>query len=463
MYFRPHEYQEISIDHIIKHERCALWAGMGMGKTVSTLTAISLLRALGEITGPVLVLAPLRVVKDTWPKEVQKWDHLKHLRVSCIVGKPAERRQALLEHAEIYAINFENIPWLVQQYKNLEWPYQMIVADESTKLKSYRSRQGGARAQALSKVAFKSERFLELTGTPAPQGLIDLWGQIWFVDKGKRLGKTFSLYKTQYFYEPRYGYGVEPMPGVQNLIQEKLQDVCLTIKAEDYFDLKEPIVHEIRLDMPEQCKDKYRELQRDMVADIQDLLAQPNLNSTIFATSAAAKTMKCLQFANGCIYEQDNPSAWHEVHDMKLKALEEVIEEANGTPVLVAYHFKSDLARLKKHFPKGRALDKNDSTIDEWNKGNIPILFAHPASAGHGLNLQHGGNILCFFSIDWNLENHEQIIERVGPTRQMQSGYKRNVFIYYLIAQGTIEEQVLMRLRKKASVQEALMLAMKRC
>jgi SNF2 family DNA or RNA helicase len=451
--FTPRPYQELIINRIYETLRPAIWAGMGMGKTVSTLTALDGLCLLSS--RPKLVLAPLRVAASTWPDEARKWNHIT-AEVVPIVGDARQRRAALLQGADIYTTNYENLPWLIDELGD-KWPFDTVVADESTKLKSYRSRQGGKRARSLAQVAFISERFIELTGTPSPNGIIDLWGQLFFLDKGQRLGRSYTAFVNRWFRPVRVGNSpfavrYELLPGAQDEIQERLQDICLTLEAKDYFDIREPIVTDIRVTLPEQARKMYYDLEREMFLQIE--------NCTIEADNAAAKTVKCLQLANGAIYKDDSKS-WAEIHDLKLQALESIINEAAGTPVLVAYHFKSDLARIQKAFKQSRILDQDPQTIRDWNAGKIPILLAHPASAGHGLNLQDGGNILVFFSHWWDLEQYQQIVERIGPTRQLQAGHDRPVFIYHIIAANTIDELVVERRNSKRSIQDMLLQAMK--
>lgn len=458
--YDPRPYQRIIYDYILEHERCAIWAGMGMGKTVSSLTAVSDLHIIDG--GPTLALAPLRVARSTWPSEARKWNHLKHLRIMPIVGTEAERRSSLRHGADIYTTNYDNLPWLVETLGE-HWPFRNVVADEATRLKSFRLKQGGRRAQALGQVAHtKIKRFIELTGTPAPNGLADLWGQIWFLDKGDRLGRTYSGFKERWFQTKRDGYGVAPVSYAQEQIQAALKDCCLTINAKDWFDLKDPIVSNRYFDLPPRAKTLYEDMEKEMFMQIDE--------HDIEAFNAASRTQKLLQISSGAVYldptvendSQPRAKEWKQVHDVKLEILEEIISEAAGMPVLVAYHFRSDLARLQKHFPKARMLDANPATIDQWNAGKIPILLAHPQSAGHGLNLQDGGNILVFFSHNWNLEDRLQIIERIGPVRQLQAGYDRPMFIYNIVAQNTMDELVMERVDTKREVQDILLDAMRR-
>jgi len=450
--FIPRPYQGMIIDHILDTPRCAVWAGMGTGKTVATLTAIDTLQMVED--GPVLVIAPLRVASDTWPNEVLKWNHLRSMNVSVITGTEKERIAAIKTPAAVYTTNYEQIVWLTSYWGD-RWPYATVVLDESTKVKNFRLRQGGKRAQALGSIAHtKIKRLIELTGTPASNGLKDLWGQSWFIDAGTRLGRTYSAFSQRWFREGFDGFSLVPVPSAQTEIQDKLRDVCLTIEAKDWFDLREPVVNDIMVDLPPKARKHYRDMEDEMYTELEGVEVE--------AFNAAAKTIKCLQLAAGAAYTDDTRKNWTETHKVKLEALESIVEEAAGMPVLVAYNFKSDLARLLKAFPQGRHLDKDPGTISDWNAGKIPVLFAHPASAGHGLNLQHGGNILVFFSPDWNLENHLQIIERIGPTRQMQSGYDRPVFIHRIIARDTVDELVLDRLTTKRRTQDILLDAMKK-
>lgn len=454
--FKPRPYQHTIIDHILSNERCGVWAGMGTGKTSSTLTALDILELIDP--SPALVIAPLRVASSTWPDEAKKWEHLQHTTVVAIVGSREQREAALRTPANIYTINYENLPWLIGHLGD-NWPFTKIVADESTKLKSFRLRQGGKRAQALGKVAFdKVKYFIELTGTPSPNGLQDLWGQMWFIDRGARLGKNFKAFTTRWFQSEPVGMGkfavrLIPFNHSQVEIQNKLKDICISIDARDHFDIAEPIMHVVNIELPPAARKLYKAMEAEMFIELSN-------GAEIEAFNAASKTIKCLQLANGAAYTDDK-GAFAPVHDVKIDALESIVNEAAGMPVLVAYHFKSDLERLLKAFPAGRQLDKNPQTITDWNAGKIPVLFAHPASAGHGLNLQDGGNILVFFGHWWNLEEYQQIIERIGPTRQAQAGHDRPMFIYQIVAKDTVDEIIMVRRESKRSVQDLLLEAMK--
>jgi hypothetical protein len=573
---------------------------MGGGKTVSVLTALEHLSCVEDVY-PALVLAPLRVAKTTWPDEVAKWAHTADLRIAPVTGNLKQRLTALSTPADIYTINYEQLPWLVEHYGD-SWPFKTVIADEQTRLKSYRTRQGSKRAKALARVAHtKVTRFIGLTGTPSPNGLADLWGQTWFLDRGERLGRTYSAFEARWFTKGYDGFSVEPLPSAQKEIEGRLRDLCLTVTG---LPVDEPITNNIYVDMPTPARFLYDDMERELFMEIGE--------HGVEAANAAVKTMKLLQLANGAAYIDDKQN-WRGIHDEKIDALRSIVEEGSGAPILVAYHFKSDHARLCATFPKARTLDANPATIREWNEGRIPLLFAHPAclhpetevltenrgwvrivdvkreervfdgvefvthggcsfsgvrpvierlgitltpnhklllgrrwveakdvrdhpdtakearysyggadpylgamlpmrrrggaeglcqlpvqeepqapvspvydlvdcgprhrflvrnakgdvfvshnSAGHGLNLARGGNILAFFSLNWSLENYMQIIERIGPMRQKQEGLDRPVFVHHIMARNTVDDMVLERLRSKRDVQEVLLEAMKR-
>ncbi len=442
--------------HVFEHPRSNIWAGMGTGKTCSILTALQGLALVEDDVFPALVLAPLRVAASTWPDEVAKWKHLSGLTIASWAGTREFPSRAT---TDIVTVNYDNVRELVEHFGGA-WPFRTVIADESTRLKGFRLKQGGKRAQALGKVAHKHvRRWLCLTGTPSPNGLVDLWGQAWFLDEGHRLGRSYSAFESRWFAWKRrdtkdqYAKDMVLVDGAQKQIEDKLRDLTITVRASDFLDLPPLIENVIEVELPPTARRHYRELEREMFTTLAT-------GEEIEAFNAASKTIKCLQAANGALYTDDQ-GTWKELHDAKIEALQSVVEEAAGAPVLVAYHFKSDLARLQRAFPAGRALDSDPRTIAEWNAGRIPILFAHPASAGHGLNLQDGGDILVFFGLWWDLEQHEQIIERIGPTRQAQSGYNRPVFVHRIIARNTVDSLVLRRLQTKASVQQVLLEAMK--
>lgn len=457
----PRPYHPLMIDHVITVPKCMVFAFMGAGKTSAILAAVSAL-LFAELAQRVLVLAPLRVARSVWPEEVRKWSNFSHLRVAKILGDEGERRAGLRADADIFVCNYDCLDWLVKTC-GANWPFDMIVADECTRLKSARTVQGGKRAGSLLKVMGKVKRFVGLTGTPSPNGLPDLYGQMLFVDRGLRLGRSFTAFENRWFGFQRASDAVNAwkthvkriaFPHAQDEIQGLLKDVCMTLAAEDWFPTDEPITTRINVDLPPAARKVYKTMEREYFVELE--------GHEIEAVSAAAKSQKLLQFANGAGYVNGTSEEWVVTHDEKIEALRSLVEESNGAPILVAYNFKSDLARLLKAFPQARHLDKREATIEEWNAGQIPMLVAHPMSAGHGLNLAVGGNILVFFGHSWSLENRMQIIERIGPVRQRQAGLSRAVYLYDLVARNTIDELVIERIASKRSVQDVLLAAMKR-
>lgn len=458
--FIPRPWQPGMMEHIARQRRCALFAKMGSGKTSAVLIGLQSIEALDE--APALIVAPKRVAKNTWPKEVERWNETAHLRVEPIVGTLTERFQALARPAQFYTTNYEQIPWLVRHFGR-NWPFRTIIADESTRLKSHRLRNGSQRAAALAKIAHRYEnRFVELTGTPSPNGLKDLWGQLWFLDRGERLGSSFDAFSQRWFRPSRDGYGLEPFPFSQEQIQDAIRDLCLTVDPADWIKLDKVIETDILIELPTKARDVYRKMEKEMFLELE----RSGALHEIEAVNAASRTLKCLQIASGALYlgEASDPGAreWADLHDAKLDALASVVEEACGTPILVSYQFKSDLVRILKTFPQARYFDDSRETEDEWSAGRIPMLIAHPASAGHGSNLQHGGNILVDYSSGWDLEADDQIVERIGPMRQYQSGLDRPVYRYRLIAEDTVDVLVKERRTSKRRVQDILLEAMKR-
>lgn len=460
--YTPRGYAPMVWDFLARHPRCNLWAGMGLGKTSLVLILLEILHNLIGEDGPTLVLAPLRVAVNTWPRETAKWLRLAGLTVVSVTGTADERRAALRTPAQVYVINYDNLVWLSEYFSDAKkpWPFKRVVADESPRLKGFRTKQGGVRAQVLGRIAHTEvEGWINLTGTPSSNGLADLWGQQWFVDQGKRLGRSYTAYMENYFI-PIVNDGYTNWvirESSQARIMAALADCSLTVDASDWFDLDKPITNVIKVEMPARARVHYKALEKEFFTEIG--------GHQIEAFSAAAKSMKLLQCASGALYlgaKRYGPDAAIEVHDAKLEALESIVEEAQGAPILVAYHFRSDLARLQKAFPKGRVLDADPRTLVDWDAGRIPLLFAHPGSAGHGLDLQDGGNILVFFSQWWDLEQHDQIIERIGPTRQLQAGHPRAVFVHYLLAANTVDEVVMERRTSKRAVQDLLLDYMKR-
>ena len=456
--YSPRPFAQLAMDHMSANPRCALWAKPGMGKTLLTLTHLDILHRVWGESAPTLVLAPLRVARDGWPTEVKKWKHLRGLEVVPVVGSATERRAALRRDAHVYTTNYEQLPWLLEELGD-RWPFRTVVADESTKLKGFRLRQGTMRAQALAKVAHtRVERWINLTGTPASNGLEDLWGQTWFLDAGRRLGRTFSAFRDRWFRPikvDQFNRWV-PTEWAQEEIQQRLSDICLTLDPKDWFDMRDPIVNVVHVDLPASAKVKYRELERELFTMIG--------STEIEVMNAAARSMKCLQLANGAAYvdpERYGDGAWVEVHSEKLDALEELADETGDDPLLVAYQFRSDLVRLLKRFPGALDLSRKDH-LEAAKAGKGKIWLGHPASMGHGIDgLQEHCNTVVFFAQDWNLELHDQVLERVGPMRQLQAGKNRPVFLHYIVASGTIDEVVMERRSSKRSVQELLLEYMK--
>ena len=463
--FTPHPYQKMISDHILDVPRCAVWAGMGMGKSVATLTALNALQLVDD--APTLVLAPLRVARDTWPDEARKWSHTKHLDIMPIVGSEKERMAALRYDRPVYSCNYGNLVWLVEHYGD-RWPFRNVVADESTRLKSLRlsyrtsktgkeflAGQGGVRTRALGKIAHtKIKRFIQLTGTPSPNGIKDLWGQMWFLDAGARLGRTHTAFMQRWFKTDYDGYGSVALPHAQEQIQDALRDVCLTVDPKDWFDLREPFINNVYVTLPARARAMYREMEKEMFVKLEE--------HGIEASNAAVLTGKLLQIANGAAYIDDKQN-WKEIHDAKIQALESIISETDGVPLLVAYNFKSDLARLQRVFPKAVLLSE-PSGAAAFKRGDAQLGFGHAKSIGHGYDglQEHCWNIV-FFGHDWNLEEYQQIIERIGPMRQEQSGHgDRLVTIHHIIARDTVDDMMMERRESKRKVQDILLDAMKR-
>lgn len=460
--FTPHDYQHLAIQHVKLKPFCAVWAGLGMGKTVSTLTALSELKAEGKLVGLTLVLAPLRVARKTWPTEVDAWAHLANLKAHSIVDDTVRKREkafakALAEGTDIMCLNYESLPWLVEHLKKIgmPWPFKCVVADESSKLKGFRFRQGTKRAKLLHdqiKDHSVCQRFIQLTGTPASQGLMDLYGQVGMLDNGARLGKTMMHFTDTYFHEKvmdRYSF-FTPKKNALEAAMMKVKDLCITLRPEDYFVLDKPRMSTVYVDLPDDAQAIYDELETDFITSID--------NVGIRAMNSAVLQGKLLQIASGALYTKAGGADWSVVHDEKLDALESIIEELGGEQLLVVYEFQSDLARLKERFPKAREL-KTQRDEDDWNRGDgtVPLMLIHPQSAGHGINLQHGGRNIAWFSHSFNLETFEQVRERLGVVRQLQSGYKRTVNEFYIVARGTVDEVCIAKRDKKSVTQEMIM------
>lgn len=426
-----------------------------MGKTTATLFLLCLLKILSELSeGPILVIGPLRVARDTWPDDVRKFADFRHLKIIALTECTAtERRSRLKRRADIFTINYEMLPWLVEHFES-KWPFRTVIADEADRLKGFRTRQGGQRAQQLARVAHKlCNRFIELTGTPASERLSDLWGQIWYLDRGARLGTTYTAFMQRWFKPKWNGHGVEPMPHSEKEIHAAIADICLTIDPKDWYDIKDPIVKQVAVKLPPKARAIYDQLEDEMYAELES-------GEELSVFNAAALTNKCLQLANGAVYT-DYPK-WAPVHSEKIEALESLLAESGGTPILCAYSFKSDVARLTKAFPKA-ALLSTPRGMAAFRAGDAGIGLAHPASMGHGIDgLQYVTNILARFGHIWHHGQTQQMLERIGPMRQIQAALDRNVWDYQLVAEGTLDEVVIANHASKRGVQNALLAAMRR-
>lgn len=404
---------------------------------------------LGEVN-KVLVIAPKRVAEDTWSTEVDKWDHLKSLRISKIIGTPKQRINAINENADIYIVSRDNVKWLVDNCFRY-WKWDMCVIDELSSFKNSKSQ----RFRALKKVRPHFKRIVGLTGTPAPNSLIDLWPQMYLLDGGERLGKTITGYKERFFYPGQHnGYVVyewKLKENAEDSINKKISDICISMKAEDYLNMPKRIDNIIRIKLPDKTIKKYKEFSKDLVMELDN-------EEEITAVSAAVLTNKLLQFANGAIYNDDKEII--ELHDEKIDKLLEIIDTSNGKPVLVFYNFKHDKERIikalaKKGIKDYQGLDSSED-IKNWNEGRIQVALLHPASAGHGLNLQYGGNIIIWFGLNWSLELYQQ-----ANARLYRQGQKESVIIHHLVAKNTVDEDVMQALENKDVNQEKLLEAVK--
>lgn len=449
MKFIPHDYQTYTIDQIKKKPKIALILDMGLGKTVCALTALNDLMYDSFEINKVLVIAPLRVADMTWPDEVEKWDHLKNLRISKIIGTSKQRLEALERRADIYIINRENTKWLIDYYLSTtkKWPFDTIVIDESSSFKNHQSQ----RFKALKKAAAVSKRVIELTGTPAPNSLMDLWAQIYLLDQGERLGTSITKYRNAYFNPDKRNqvvvFSYKPKPGAEKEIYKKISDIAVSLKAEDHIKMPKRIDNFIKLKMPKNIRAIYEEMERNYLVSIDEEM--------ITATSAGVVANKLLQMANGAAYDE-NRKVIH-IHDLKLEALEEIIEENDKKPIMVLYNYQHDRERLLRKFEKLKPRElETKKDLDDWNNGNIPLLLAHPASMGHGLNLQAGGNIIVWFGLTYSLENYLQ-----ANARLYRQGQKETVIINHLITEDTEDENAILRLTQKRMNQDELIEAVK--
>ncbi len=443
MKYKPHEYQVYATEYILNHPIAAVLLDMGLGKSVITLTAIFDLTLDSFLVRKVLVIAPLRVARDTWPAEIEKWDHLKGLKYTVAVGSEVQRKTALMKRAQVYIINRENVEWLISR-SGIPFDFDMVVIDELSSFKSHQAK----RFKSLMKVRPKVNRIVGLTGTPSSNGLMDLWAQYRLLDMGQRLGRFIGRYREDYFVPDKRNqqviFSYKPKPGAEEAIYRLISDITISMKGADYLKLPELVINEVDVKLSEKEMKNLDIMKRDLITTVK--------GEEITAANAAALSGKLLQMANGAVYD-DQGTVLH-IHDRKLDALEDLIEAANGKPVLIAYWFKHDLSRIQKRF-EVEVLSTSDS-IKRWNDGEISIAAIHPASAGHGLNLQAGGSTLVWFGLTWSLELYQQTNARLW-----RQGQKETVVIHHLISKGTIDERVMKALNDKNNTQSALIDAVK--
>lgn len=423
---------------------------MGLGKTLITLTALKELSDFGVLDSKVLIIAPKKVAIDTWPKEIDKWDAFSDMTYSLITGTPKQRLAALKANADLFITNRENVVWLAEYYKS-KWPFKTVIIDELSSFKSTKAK----RFKVLKKLSQKITRMVGLTGTPAPNNLLELWPEVYLLDHGERLGKTVTQYRQAYFYPASQNghvvYSWAPIPGAEKLIYDKIRDICVSMKSEDYLDLPPRINQNIYNELNKPQKATYTQLKRDYVLPVND-------DEQVIAANAAVLAGKLSQLANGAIYTTDDDGNatgnYVEFNDGKLDDLDSIYEQANGQPVLVFYRFKHDHERLLKRFPF--AVDLSSDNITDWNAGKIPLMLAQPQSSGHGLNLQAGGHIIVWFGLTWSLEQYQQANKRLD-----RQGQTKPVTVYHLITRGTVDERIMSVLEHKATSQDALLEAVK--
>lgn len=438
MKYAPHNYQKFATDFIINHPVSAVLLEMGLGKSVISLSAINELMLDYFDVSRTLVIAPLRVANSTWPDEIKKWDHLKHLNYSVVIGSEKERLDALRKPAHIYLINRENVDWLITK-SGVSWKFDMVVIDELSSFKSYQAK----RFKSLLKVRPKIKRIVGLTGTPSSNGLMDLWAEFRLLDMGERLGRYITYYRQNFFVPDKRNqqmiFSYKPKEGSEKMIYSLISDITISMKSKDFLKMPECVMNEVVVSLSDKEQKLYDSLKQDMVLSLEE--------NEIDAINAAALSNKLLQMSNGAVYNDDKESL--HIHDRKLDALEDLIEGANGKPVLVAYWFKHDLEKIKDRFDVRKIKSAKD--ISDWNKGKIPVALIHPASAGHGLNLQAGGSTLIWFGLTWSLELYQQTNARL-----YRQGQDSTVVIHHILTKGTIDEDVMKALKAKEKIQDAL-------
>ncbi len=441
MKYKPYDYQTFATNFVLEHPACGLILDMGLGKSVITLTALWFLLLDSFDVGKVLVVAPKRVAENTWPAELKKWEHLDGLTWSLVLGSEKDRRAALQRRAKIYIINRENVTWLVDNYR---WDFDTLVIDELSSFKSSKAQ----RFRALKRVRPRISRVIGLTGTPQPNGLLDLWPQMYLLDMGQRLGRFVGGYRERFFLPDKRNreviYSYKPKEGAEEKIYELISDICISMRAADNLDMPGLVASRVEVQMNAKERKLYEGFERDMVLHLKD--------GDLDAVNAAALSGKLVQMANGAVYGENRKV--HHIHDRKLDALEDIIEAANGKPLLVAYWYKHDLERIRQRF-EVRTID-TPKDIADWNEGKIPVALIHPASAGHGLNLQDGGSTIVWFGLTWSLELYQQLNARLW-----RQGQKHTVVIQHIVAAGTHDEDIMNALEKKDMSQTALIAAVK--
>lgn len=447
-----HKYQKVCVEHIISHPFCGVFLDMGLGKTISTLTAIEELKYDYCEIDTVLIIAPKRVVETVWEEEAKKWDHTKHLTFSKIIGTERQRLAALKVKADVHIISRDNIAWLCSLYA-AKLPYDMLVIDELSSFKAHQTQR--FKSLRLARPWFK--RVVGLTGTPVPNGLINLWSQMYLIDRGERLEKTITAYRSRYFRPGASNgyvvYSYKLLSDSERLIQERIKDICISMRAEDYLEMPERIDNFVRVTMPDKLMDAYKKFEQENVITLANEIEEGT--TTVNAVNAAALSNKLLQFANGAMYDENKNVV--PIHDLKLEALKEIIEAADGKPVLVAWTYQFDRDRIKNYFRSMAPRElKTAEDINDWNAGKVRLMLAHPASAGHGINLQAGGNIIVWYGLTWSLELYQQFNARL-----YRQGQKQRTIIHHIVNTGTHDEDVVRALKSKDKTQNNLMNSIK--
>lgn len=444
MLYDARRHQQIIRDFTMAHDKCLIGADMGLGKTAGLLDAADMAYLAGQDLFPILIPAPKRVARGVWPVEAQKWDQFQHFKVQQVLGSAKQRVAALkVPKADIYTINYDNLPWLMETLNGRKWPFKWVAPDESTRLQGFRLHGGGVRAKSLAQIAPLPRKWTNLTGTLGAGGLTTLWGQYWFLDQGQRLGRTYTNFIDRWFFENQYTHEIREKPGARDEIFAAIADITLLLRAEDWLPLEKPQEIVIKCELDADVRRKYDQMEKEFYVEIGD---------GIDAMNAAAKSSKLLQMCCGSIYDEFQTE--HYVHDEKVDALRTIIDQT-GEPLLVPYWFNFDAPRILKAFPKARIIETQKDE-DDWNAGKIQIGLIHPMSGGHGLNLQYGGRNIVFFSQTWDLELRMQVIERIGPARQAQAGFKRVVRIFDILVKDSMDEVVQDRIKTKCSVRDAL-------